>query len=162
MDLSSLPDWFESSLADYIYIFWYTVLSPFMFVLWFYGLSASVGCWSLVFIRRIIYNVLNVCPFHTPYLQSYGMLGFRKPVNHIRWVAVVTPTDRPTCMSIRNRCVSEVFGCVGVVVAWSFRFVYWSRGICRGTESDLKILIFISISSNSLLFDFYILNSYCR
>ena len=29
----------------------------------FYGLSALVGCWSSVFIRRIIYKFLNMCPF---------------------------------------------------------------------------------------------------
>ena len=29
----------------------------------FYDLSAFVGCWSSVSIRRIIYNFLNVCPF---------------------------------------------------------------------------------------------------
>ena len=30
-----------------------------------------------------------------------------KPVNHISWVAVVTPTDRPK--SVRNRCLIELF-----------------------------------------------------
>ena len=30
----------------------------------FYDLSALVGCWSLVSIRRIIYKVLNRCPFN--------------------------------------------------------------------------------------------------
>ena len=29
----------------------------------FYDLSALVGCWSSVSIRRIIYKFLNVCPF---------------------------------------------------------------------------------------------------
>ena len=29
------------------------------------------------------------------------------PLNHISWVAIVTPTDRP--QSVRNRCVIEVF-----------------------------------------------------
>ena len=29
----------------------------------FYGLSASAGCWSSDFIRRIIYIFFNVCPF---------------------------------------------------------------------------------------------------
>ena len=29
----------------------------------FYDLSALVGCWSSVYIRRIIYKFLNVCPF---------------------------------------------------------------------------------------------------
>ena len=29
----------------------------------FYDLSALVGCWPSVYIRRIIYKFLNVCPF---------------------------------------------------------------------------------------------------
>ena len=29
----------------------------------FYGRSALVGCWSSVFIKRIIYKFLNMCPF---------------------------------------------------------------------------------------------------
>ena len=37
-----------------------------------------------------------------------GKLGPVKPVNHTRWVAVVTPTDRPK--SVRNRCVIELIG----------------------------------------------------
>ena len=32
-------------------------------VLHFYDLSTLVGCWSSVYIRRIIYKFLNVCPF---------------------------------------------------------------------------------------------------
>ena len=28
-----------------------------------YDLSALVGCWSSVSLRRIIYKFLNVCPF---------------------------------------------------------------------------------------------------
>ena len=31
----------------------------------------------------------------------------RKPLKHTRWVAVVTPTDRPK--SVHNRCVIEYF-----------------------------------------------------
>ena len=38
-------------------------LSPYRFGNNFYGLSALGGCWSLVFIRRIIYKFLHVCPF---------------------------------------------------------------------------------------------------
>ena len=30
----------------------------------FYDLFALVGCWSSDSIRRIIYELLNVCPFH--------------------------------------------------------------------------------------------------
>ena len=37
--------------------------SVYVYVPHFYDLSALVGCWSLVSIRRIIYKFLNVCPF---------------------------------------------------------------------------------------------------
>ena len=40
------------------YIFWYTII-----LLYMYDLSALVGCWSSVSIRRIIYKFLNACPF---------------------------------------------------------------------------------------------------
>ena len=41
----------------------------------FYGLSALVGCWSLSFIRGIIYKFLNVCPFdYTAFVVS-GKVG---------------------------------------------------------------------------------------
>ena len=48
----------------------YPCVSKILFIVVFFGvshfyyLSALVGCWSSVFIRRIIYNFLNVCfPF---------------------------------------------------------------------------------------------------
>ena len=38
-----------------------------------------VGCWTSVFIRRIIYEFLNVGPFgYTAFADS--LLGYRKPV----------------------------------------------------------------------------------
>ena len=37
--------------------------SIYVYVPHFYDLSALVGCWSTVSIRRIIYKFLNVCPF---------------------------------------------------------------------------------------------------
>ena len=40
-----------------------TVLQHYVCVPHFYDLSALVGCWSSVSIRRIIYKFLNVCPF---------------------------------------------------------------------------------------------------
>ena len=41
----------------------------------FYGVSALVGCWSLTFIRRIIYIFLNICPFdYTAFVVS-GKVG---------------------------------------------------------------------------------------
>ena len=63
----------------------------------FYGLSALVGCWSLVFIRRSIYNFFfNVCTFdYTVVVNFNGKVGIRKLINHTHRVAIVTPTDRP-------------------------------------------------------------------
>ena len=37
----------------------------------FYDLSILVGCWSSVYIRRITYKFLNVCPFdYTAFVVS--------------------------------------------------------------------------------------------
>ena len=41
----------------------------------FYGLSALVGCWSSVFIRRIIYKFLNACPFDYIAFAVSGKVG---------------------------------------------------------------------------------------
>ena len=48
----------------------------------FNELSALVGCWSSVSIRRIIYKFLNVCPFDysTRLLRLVGRFGSLKPV----------------------------------------------------------------------------------
>ena len=43
----------------------------------FYDLSALVGCWSIVPIRRIIYNFLNVCPFDYRAVAVGGKVGIR-------------------------------------------------------------------------------------
>ena len=45
--------------------------------------------------------------------------------NHISWVTVVTPTDRPK--SVHNRCVIEGFGGVFVL---SCSFFDFSLGVC--------------------------------
>ena len=73
----------------------------------FYGLSALFGCWSSVFIRRIIYKCLHVCPFDNKAFAVSWKVGIPEtdlttPV----WVAVVTPPDRPK--SVCNRCLIEV------------------------------------------------------
>ena len=73
----------------------------------FYDLSAWGGCWFVVYIRRIIYKFLNVCPFDHTAVAGSGKVGPVNQVNHSSWVAVVTPTDRPK--SVRNRCVIELF-----------------------------------------------------
>ena len=65
----------------------------------------------------------------------------RKPVNHTRWVAVVTPTDRPK--SVRNCCLIEFFCGVVCVVTLPFWHFCWCRGFCHRTGSDL--LFFVSM-----------------
>ena len=72
-----------------------------------YDLSAWGGCWFVVYIRRFIYKFLNVCPFDYTAVAGNGKVGPVNQVNHTSWVAIVTPTDRPT--SVRNRCVIELF-----------------------------------------------------
>ena len=47
-----------------------------------------------------------------------GKVGPINQVNHISWVAVVTPTDRPK--SVRNRCLIELFCGVVCVVTCPF------------------------------------------
>ena len=77
LDQNSLPD--EQSIAYYggcLYIF---LINCFYHLTClcnnFYGLSALVGCWSLVFIRRIIYKFLNVCPFDYTGFAVSGKVG---------------------------------------------------------------------------------------
>ena len=50
---------------------------------------------------------LNVCPFDFTTVAGSGKVGPVNQVNNTRWVAVVTPTDRPK--SVCNRCVIELF-----------------------------------------------------
>ena len=58
-----------------------------------------------------------MCPFDYTAVSGVGMWA-RKPVNHISWVAVVTPTDRPK--SVCNRCLIELFCGVVCVVTLPF------------------------------------------
>ena len=73
----------------------------------FYDLSASGGCWFVVYIRRFIYKFLYVCPFDYMTVAGSGKVGLVNQVNHTSWVAVVIPTGRPK--SVRDRCVIELF-----------------------------------------------------
>ena len=66
---------------------------------------------------RFIYIFLNVCPFDYTSAAGSWKVGPVNQVNHTSWVAVVTPTDRPT--SVRNRCVIELF--CGVVLENAFK-----------------------------------------
>ena len=85
----------------------------------FYDLSALVGCWSSVSLRRVISKVLNVCPFD--YTAVAWALVNR--FNNTSGVTAVTPTDRPK--SVRNRCVIEVFGGFFHVVTLLFWIFLW-------------------------------------
>ena len=73
----------------------------------FYDLTAWDGCWFVVYIRRFIYKLLNVCPFDLKAVAGESEGWARKPVNHTSWTAVVTQIDRPK--SVCNRCVIELF-----------------------------------------------------
>ena len=58
----------------------------------------------------------------------------RDRFNHTRWVAIFTPTDRPT--SVHNRVVIDV-----LVAFWRFMlrfgFFFGCSGFCHRTESEL-------------------------
>ena len=68
----------------------------------FYDLSALVGCWSSVSFRRIINKFLGVCPFN----KTAVVVSGKNERSKTRWVAVITPTDRPK--SVQNFCVIKV------------------------------------------------------
>ena len=101
----------------------------------FYDLSALVGCFSSVSIRRIMSFWLHGC---------CGQWKRWDPINrfnHTSWAAIVITTDRPK--SVRNRCVIEVFG-GGFFVLWVtllFGFFCGCRGFCPKTESDLFLFL---------------------
>ena len=66
----------QHTLMDVTRYFWYTYITIHGCVPHFYDLSTLVGCWSLVYIRRVIYKFLNVCPFYyTAFLVS-GKVGY--------------------------------------------------------------------------------------
>ena len=53
----------QPTLMDVSIFLIYFYITIYVCVPHFYDLSALVGCWSSVSIRRIIYKFLNVCPF---------------------------------------------------------------------------------------------------
>ena len=59
--------------------------------------------------------------------------------NHTSWVAIVMQTDRP--MSIRNRCVIDVFGGVFVLSRCFFFIFCGCRGFCHTTEPDIFLFL---------------------
>ena len=90
-----------------LYIFLLYIIHHLCFTcIYFYNLSAWGGCWFVVYIRRFIYNFLNLYPFYYQAVAGIGKVGPVNQVNHTSWVAVATPTDRPK--SLRNRCVIEL------------------------------------------------------
>ena len=66
----------QPTLMDATRYFWYTFILLYMFVYHIvYDLSTLVGCWSSVYIRRIIYKLLNVCPFdYTAFVVSWKVV----------------------------------------------------------------------------------------
>ena len=100
----------------------------------FYGFSALVGCWSSVFIRSIIYKILNVCPV----FAVCGTVGIL--FNHTSWMTVVNLKDRPK--SVRNRYLIEVFD-----GRFLYHLAFWSFLLC--------IVFFIGLSQISSLFSCY-------
>ena len=106
----------------------------------FYYLSTSGGCCFVVYIRRFIYKILNVCPFDYTAVAESGKVRPVKPVNHTSWVAVVTPTDRPK--SVRSRCVIDLFVALFVLPLCPF-------DISVGVE-----VLFIGLSQISSFFSY--------
>ena len=106
----------------------------------FYDLSAWVGCWFVVYIRRFIHKFLNVCPFYYTAVAGSGKVGPVNQVNHTSWVDVVTPTDRPK--SVLNRCVIETFVALFVLSLCPF-----DRGFYHRTKPDLFLFLLSSLSS---------------
>ena len=120
-------------LKYYIYHLCFTCIE-------FYNLSAWGGCWFVVYIRRFIYKILNLCPFDEKAVAEGGKVGPVNQVNHTSLVAVGTPTDHPK--SVRNRCVIDLFCGVVCVVTLPFRHFCCCGGFCHRTESDLFIILF--------------------
>ena len=135
-------------MSLYIFLIYHTGIYHLCFTcIDFYDLSAWGGCWFVVYIRRFIYNFLNVFPFDYTAVAGSGKVGSVNQVNHTSWVAVVTPTDRPK--SVRNRCVIELFCGFVCVVTLPFWHFCWCMGFCHRTGSDL-FLFFHYFSSNKV------------
>ena len=96
----------------------------------FYGLSASVGCWSSVFIRRIITH-LNACPFDYTAFATSGKV-------RIPWTGLTTPVGGcryfswPIQVGPQSLCNRR-----------SWIFFCGFRGFCHWTESDLFLFLLL-------------------
>ena len=62
------------NVFPYIFLIWYYI-TMYVSVPHFYDLSALVGCWYLVSIRRIIYKFSNVFPFCYTAVAVSGKVG---------------------------------------------------------------------------------------
>ena len=88
--LSPLPDWrlsysvFTIKLVYFLYIIFITY-DVCVSILW--PLRSWCGCWSVVYIRRVINDFLKMYVLLNTWLLR-GMLA-RKPVNHTSWVGCV-------------------------------------------------------------------------
>ena len=128
--------WVEQSLLwrMSLDIFIILFLSPWMFVYWFYNLSALVGRWSSVSIWRI-FTFLNECPFDYAAFIDIGKvwipwigLTLIGDCRYPNWTSQVGP--RPLC----NRSFCGVF----VLSLYFFFFECCCyRGFCHRTEPDI-------------------------
>ena len=130
-----------------LYIFIYYYITIYVCVPHFYYLSAFVGCRSSVFIRRIIYKFLNVCPFDFTAVAVSGkversLTGLTTPVG----LTAVTPTYRPK--SVRSMC-NRSFGGLFYVVTMLFGLFCGCRGFCHRTESDRILFIKIKLDAET-------------
>ena len=85
--------WAEHSLLKRMSLYTFYILHFHLICLCndFYGLSALVGCLSLVFISRIIYKFLNECPFdYTAFAVNWKvgipLTGLTRPVG---WLSLL-------------------------------------------------------------------------
>ena len=99
----------KMTLKIFLIYFYITMYYMRVYHIFIYDLSTLVGCWSSVYIRRIIYKFLNVCHFDYTGFAVSGKGGYPLTANHTSWMTVVTPTDRPKL--VHNRCVIEVLCC---------------------------------------------------
>ena len=101
----------------------------------FCGLSALVGCWSSVFIRRIIYNFLNVCPIDYTHFSVSGKLeipwtGLTRPIG---WLSLLqlTVLYRFTIV-VYWKCLMAFS-----VVTLLFGVFCKCKSLCHRSESDI-------------------------
>ena len=92
--------------APIVIILIYYYITIYVGVPHFNDLSALVGCWSSVYIRRIIYKFLNVCPLITMLLRLVGMMGALRPVlpHQLRGCCLL-PLQLTVLSRQRNWCV---------------------------------------------------------